>query len=465
MWANTAPAGGLIAIGIEDKGAISGCHRLSQDQINSIEKAPFVYCSDARTQCKRIAVTAIDGTPSFIILLRVFYRDDKVVLDSANHAYLRIGDEKHLLGVDEIRELQIDKGQLDFEQEPSTLSFPDDFDPVLLGRFFDGLRRIRKPLQIHTDVELLGHRHLGRTKNGQFVPNNACAVLFAKNPLGPFPGCKVRFLRFEGETELSGEQYNVVKDVSVEGPLPVLIEESARVIESQLRDFSRLGDDGKFFSAPEYPRAAWFEALVNACVHRSYGLKNMNIFIKMFDDRIIIDSPGGFPPSITPANIYGAHHPRNPHLMDAMFYLDLVKEHGEGTRRMRDTMSGMNLPLPEFKQTETGTGAATVRVTLRNNLKQRRFWIDTDVTKVLGESLVKTLTTDERSVLNFVVVNGRINVSQCQRQVRSIARWHSAKKLLMKMVNKGLLEYHKESPTERSPTFFTLPSQSVRSTK
>jgi ATP-dependent DNA helicase RecG len=109
MWANTAPSGGLIAIGIEDKGVISGCHRLTQDQINSIEKAAFVFCSDARTQCKRVAVTASDGTPSFVILVRVFYREDKVVFDSGNHAYVRIGDEKHALGLEEIRELQIDR--------------------------------------------------------------------------------------------------------------------------------------------------------------------------------------------------------------------------------------------------------------------------------------------------------------------------------------------------------------------
>jgi predicted HTH transcriptional regulator len=50
--------------------------------------------------------------------------------------------------------------------------------------------------------------------------------------------------------------------------------------------------------------------------------------------------------------------------MAAMFYFDLVKEHGEGTRRMGDSMSGMHLPLPEFKQTITGNGASTVRVTL-----------------------------------------------------------------------------------------------------
>ncbi len=40
--------------------------------------------------------------------------------------------------------------------------------------------------------------------------------------------------------------------------------------------------------------------------------------------------------------------------MDAMFYLDLVKEHGEGTKRMRDSMSDMNLPVPEFQGTWRG---------------------------------------------------------------------------------------------------------------
>ena len=458
MWANTSPSGGLIAVGIEDAGSVSGCHQMTQEQINSIEKAAFMFCSEARTESKRVGVTASDGSPSFIILIRVYYREDRVVFDAGSHAYIRIGDEKHKLGLDEIRELQNDKGQLDFEQELSVLEFPDDFDAELLARYLNGLRRVREPLQDHSDVELLEHRHLGKHKNGKFIPNNACVLLFAKSPSGPFPGCKVRFLRVEGEVELSGEQYNVVRDTPIEGPVPTLIEESARVIESQLRNFSRLGGDGTFFKAPEYPRAAWFEALVNACVHRSYGLKNMNIFVKMFDDKLVIESPGGFPPSVTPQNIYGAHHPRNPHLMDAMFYLGFVKEHGEGARRMRDTMTEMMLPQPEFRQTETGTGAATVRVTLRNNVKQRRFWIDTDVAKILGEALAKALSEEERLVLNFVVVNSRINVSQCQRQVKSIARWHAAKRLLMKMVAKGLLDYHKDSPADRSPTYFTLPS-------
>ena len=120
--------------------------------------------------------------------------------------------------------------------------------------------------------------------NGVFQPNVACALAFASDPVNLFPGCQIRFLRFDGEFEKSGSDYNAVKTIPVEGALPRLLEETANILTSQLRDFTRLGDDGVFYTAPEYPNAAWYEALVNALVHRSYGMKNMNIFVKMFDD-------------------------------------------------------------------------------------------------------------------------------------------------------------------------------------
>ena len=251
--------------------------------------------------------------------------------------------------------------------------------------------------------------------------------------------------------------YNVVKRISIEGPLPRLISDAAEAIKSQLREFSRLGADGKFYTAPEYPPEAWYEALVNACVHRSYGLKNMNIFVKMFDDKLVIESPGGFPPLVTPENIYNMHNPRNPTLMRTLFYMDLVKEHAEGTKRMRDTMASEHLPPPEFKQTQTSMGYAQVIVTLRGNQKQRNVWVDSDVSIRLGEALTRNLTAEEKRVLNFVAENGKINVVQCHRLFSNFAKWHTAKKLLLKMVDKGLLKYvHSPTAKRDSRAHFVL---------
>ena len=219
-----------------------------------------------------------------------------------------------------------------------------------------------------------------------------------------------------------------------------------------------MGEDQLWYSAPEYPPNAWSEALVNACVHRSYGLKNMNVFVKMFDDKLVIESPGGFPPLVTPENIYNVHHPRNPTLMHALWYLDIVKEHAEGTKRMRDDMAGMKLPPPEFRQVESGSGYAQVIVTLRNHIEQRKVWVDADASKVLGNAIAKNLTGDEKRIVNFIAENGTINVTQCHRLIATTKKWHAAKRVLQKMVDRGLLRHvHSETVKRDSKAYYTLP--------
>src|SRR6516164_7195738 len=76
----------------------------------------------------------------------------------------------------------------------------------------------------------------------------------------------------------------------------------------------------------------------------------------------------------------------NPTIMRAMWYMGLVKEHAEGTKRMRDSMAGMHLSPPIFQQTVTGIGFSAVRVILRNNIEQRKVWVDADVATILGDA-------------------------------------------------------------------------------
>src|SRR5271157_4220975 len=348
MWANTKPDGGLIVIGQEDGGPITGCTSVETNHLNDLERAPLVYCPDAKYSTKRVPAINSMGNQDYVLVYHIHYRPDRVVRTVGNEAYIRVGSSKKKLSETEIREMEIDKGQIDYEQEIVDLSYPRDFDMNLVGQFVQNIHNSYRLTQQHSDTEVLEHRHLGKSSKGVFQANVAGALLFAKDPCAIFPGCKIRFLRFEGEREGTGERWNAVKDITLEACVPTLIVQAESTLDDQIRTFSRLGSDNKFYTAPEYPKTAWYEAVVNACVHRSYNLKNMNIFIKMFDDRLVIESPGGFPAHVTPENIYEVHHPRNPHLMGAMLHLDFVKAANEGTRRMRETMKEMNLPLPEF---------------------------------------------------------------------------------------------------------------------
>ncbi len=327
MWANTPPDGGLIVIGIEDNGTISGCLKAEQTHINDLEKAGRTYCSEARFETKRINFRHEDGREDFLLLVYVHYKaTGPLVRTNKGEAYIRLGDEKKKLNEYEIRELEIDRGYIDFEQEPSDYTYPQDFISDLIQTYatnFSKTRELREELSLE---ELLEIRHLGKITPNGFKPNTACVLLFAKDPQRAFPGCKIRFLRFESETEGTGERWNPIRDDPIDtGPIPLQIEQAVRIIDSQIRTFTRLGSDNKFHTEPEYPRTAWFEALVNACVHRSYNIRNMNIFVKMFEDRLEIISPGPFPPLVTPDNIYVTQHARNPHLMDAMIYLGYVR--------------------------------------------------------------------------------------------------------------------------------------------
>jgi ATP-dependent DNA helicase RecG len=449
MWANTKPDGGIIVIGQENDGTISGCIKGGQNHINELERAGDIYCPDARYEIRRVAVSLPDGKDDFVMLVRIFYREKKLVRTVRDEAFIRSADTKKKLSEEQAHELEIEKGQVDFEQERSGLEYPQDFDISLITQFVNAYRENRQLDSKHTVEDILQLNHLGKLVSGKFVPNNACTLLFANDPRSCFSGCKIRFLRFDGETEGTGEKFNAIKDVIVdEGPVPKQIVAFEKVMDGQIREFSRLGKDGIFYTAPEYPKQAWYEAIVNACVHRSYSLKSMNIFVKMFDDRLVIESPGGFLPLVTAENIYDMHVPRNPYLMEGMYYLNFVKCAHEGTRRIRDTMTSLGLPKPEFKQKEINY--ALVRVTLRNNIAVRKVYVDKDASSIIGAVIAQTLSENERRVINFLAENKRISVSQVQRLTGK--SWPASSNLLKGLKGRGILNDVRKSEKDRDPS-------------
>jgi hypothetical protein len=156
-----------------------------------------------------------------------------------------------------------------------------------------------------------------------------------------------------------------VKDESFSDPLPRMVQRVQDFMRSQLRDFKFMGPDGKFVEEPEYPEEVWLEAIVNALIHRSYSLTNMPVQVEMYDDRLVVRSPGDYPAGVHPREFI--HNPRNPHLMEAMRYLRFVRMLTEGSLRMREEMKRCNLPSPDFSL----PGKHYVQVTLRNDIERR----------------------------------------------------------------------------------------------
>ena len=89
-------------------------------------------------------------------------------------------------------------------------------------------------MQQYRDIEVLQQRRLGTVKEGIFTPDVACALAFARDPVDLSPGCQIRFLRIDGEFEQSGAEFNVIKTVPIEGPVPRLLEQTAEIVSAQL---------------------------------------------------------------------------------------------------------------------------------------------------------------------------------------------------------------------------------------
>jgi ATP-dependent DNA helicase RecG len=164
--------------------------------------------------------------------------------------------------------------------------------------------------------------------------------------------------------------------------------------------------------------------------------RSIPIFVKMFDDRIVSQSPGGFAPGVTPENIYEQHHPRNRIIMDALRETGEVRCINEGTKRVRSEMARANLPAPLFK--EQRGESASVSATLFNNASARAAILSERALALVGDEIAATLAPEEAKILNHLAQAGRTTVTATMKFLGD-ARWHATSFKLDRLRRKGIL--------------------------
>jgi ATP-dependent DNA helicase RecG len=95
------------------------------------------------------------------------------------------------------------------------------------------------------------------------------------------------------------------------------------------------------------------EAVLNACIHRSYSFPD-DVFIKQYPDEIIITNAGGFPPGVNDGNILTVNsRPRNKRLTEVLQKTGLIERSGQGVDRMFYQCLMDCKPLPDFSRTDS----------------------------------------------------------------------------------------------------------------
>lgn len=187
-----------------------------------------------------------------------------------------------------------------------------------------------------------------KVKQGNEFVSGAAILLFGKNPQLFFPRARIRFIRYEGNEEKFGTEINVIKDVIFEGTILNQINDAIAYLNTQVKEKMYLGQDGLFVTEEEYPKFVRQEIIVNAVTHRAYSISGTDIQIKMFDNRIVVESPGKLPGLVRTNNIRYTHFSRNPRIAEFLKAYKFVKEYGEGVNRMYNELMSAGLHEPEY---------------------------------------------------------------------------------------------------------------------
>lgn len=119
---------------------------------------------------------------------------------------------------------------------------------------------------------------------------------------------------------------------------------------------------------PTFDERAVREGVLNAVCHRHYQMAG-SIFVRQFPEELVIESPGGFLPEITPENVLNRQAPRNRRIAEILQRCGLIERSGQGVDLMYERSIRQSKSLPDF----TGTDDHTVVLRLSGRMLDPGF--------------------------------------------------------------------------------------------
>lgn len=413
--------GGMLAIGISDKTRrIEGIDQHTA-HVNELLKVPFSLCIPS-VNIKPEYIPCIDseGKPNHVLLLHI-PASATLHANQADEVFMRVGDSSRKLGFEERMSLMYDKGERYFEDTAAYDATIKDIDFNYVQDLLNVIGYTKSPLEY-----LKENNNFITYKDGKEQISTACILLFGKKPQLFFPRARVRFIRYLGTEEKVGREMNVIKDVTFEGRIIDQIRKTIDYLESQVKEHTYLGEKGVFVTDREYSPFVLQEMTVNSICHRDYSIKGTEIQIKMFDDRLVFETPGKFPGIVRSDNIRHTHFSRNPKIAEFLKAYKYVREFGEGVDRMCKELEAKGLHDPKYiltafilkstvyaynvKELQT-SNAIKEDVTASGNVT-----VNSEIFTVNGQDCIVNFTANGRNVtVNVTVKNKSVTVKIPQK--------------------------------------------------
>ncbi len=282
-----------------------------------------------------------------------------------NGTYIRSASQNRQIGAQAIHSLCLKRGVDSYVNQ--TIDVPEE---LLVTEWWHQYATQRQLTRTPSDAL----KHLGLTvkqSSGKWMPTVAAVLLFAEEPSGLLcRKCSIRVFHYKGHEIEYDSDTNLAKPaITISGPVLQQIREATKTINEELNSGVQRTEDG-FALRQAYPSKVVQEAITNAVLHRDYSLSG-DIHIRIFTNRIEVESPGLFPGAVTPNNIGKiGSKPRNPTLTNHVreFPSPPNLDAGEGVIMMQRTLEASGLYPPVFDEIQEGEKQAVV-VKLSNEAK------------------------------------------------------------------------------------------------
>lgn len=349
--------GGIILVGVEDDGEITGC--MDYDEQNIIES---IYDRTIPKLFTDIDVSKIDDKDIIKITVQ---KSQEIIATSKGVVYKRLGKNTKPLYPAEYSSNAVSGFKGDYSAKILEPATKEDID-------FTEVERLKLKIQSRDkDSTLFQSDNITFLKDlrlidvkGDEIKLTVAGLLFVgtKEAIAKYmPQAEIILLTYnDGHTE-----YN--KRLELKMPLIQSVDRIQQFFED--RNGIKNIQMGLFkLEVQDYPINVFQEALLNAISHRDYE-NNSSIFVKFYPNEIIIENPGSFPSGVDSTNIIThPSSPRNKLIAETLQKLKYVQRSGQGVDIIFKDMLSLGKSAPEYN-----LYSEAVSLTLRSSLEDIEF--------------------------------------------------------------------------------------------
>ena len=333
--------GGVLLLGVEDDGSISGATRDNLEEwVAGLCRAkidppivPFMEWQTDAESGKRVLCAQVPIGPD-----KPYAR----VHNQRNTYFIRVGSTCREANREELERMFQASGHLRYGLKPIPGASIDDLDPRRLRDYFARFLGMDSPES--EDLEqwerLLCNLELAAESAGRVAATIDGMLVFGLNPACFLPQSGIRAICYLGPEP----DYPTRADEDIKGPLVPLGSLNDPILEPGIVDrawdfIRRNTNPSSYLEGPqrvdrwEYPEEVVREAVVNALVHRDYSITGTDVTLLIFSDRLEIQSPGRLPNTVTVDGMRsGMRYARNQTLVNVMRDYGYVDARGMGVR-------------------------------------------------------------------------------------------------------------------------------------